>query len=126
MRSTASALLRVLTHRGSEYCGNLETHEYELYLAMENIDHSRTKVKSPQTNGIVERLHQTMPNEFYRVAMRKKIYHSIEEMQVDLDAWLGDYNSNRPHQGRWCFGKTPLQTFIDSKNIAKKKTLMAA
>jgi transposase InsO family protein len=120
------ALLRVLTDRGTEYCGNPERHEYELYLAVENIDHSRTKVKSPQTNGIVERLHKTMLNEFYRVAMRKKIYGSMEQMQDDLDAWLNDYNSNRPHQGRWCFGKTPLQTFIDSKNIAKEKTLMAA
>jgi len=120
------ALQRILTACGTEYCGNPERHEYELYLAVENIDHSRTKVKSPQTNGIVERLHKTMLNEFYRVAMRKKIYHSIQEMQEDLDAWLDDYNTNRPHQGRWCFGKTPLQTFIDSKNITKEKTLIAA
>ena len=67
-------LLRVLTDRGSEYCGNPETHEYELYLAVEDIDHTRTKTKSPQTNGIVERFHKTMLNEFYRVAFRKKIY----------------------------------------------------
>jgi len=120
------AVLRVLTDRGTEYCGNPERHEYELYLAVEDIDHSRTKVRSPQTNGIVERLHKTMLNEFYRVAMRKKIYTSIEEMQIDLDTWLDDYNTNRPHQGRWCFGKTPLQTFVDSKNMAKEKTLMAA
>ncbi len=120
------ALLRILTDRGTEYCGSPERHEYELYLAVENIDHSRTKVRSPQTNGIVERLHRTMLNEFYRVAMRRKIYRSIEEMQTDLDAWLDDYNTERPHQGRWCLGKTPLQTFIDSSNIAKEKTLMAA
>lgn len=120
------ALLRVLTDRGTEYCGNPERHEYELYLAVENIDHSRTKVRSPQTNGIVERLHKTMLNEFYRVALRRKIYRSIEELQTDLDLWLHDYNRNRPHQGRWCFGKTPLQTFIDSAHIAKEKTLMAA
>ena len=120
------ALLRVLTDRGTEYCGNPERHEYELYLAVENIDHRRTKVKSPQTNGIVERLHKTMLNEFYRVAMRKKIYRSIDQMQLDLDAWLADYNINRPHQSRWCFGKTPLQTFLDSKAIAQEKTLMAA
>lgn len=119
-------LRRVLTDRGTEYCGSPERHEYELYLAVEDIDHSRTKVKSPQTNGIVERWHKTMLNEFYRVAMRKKIYGSIEDMQADLDAWVDDYNRRRPHQGRWCFGKTPMQTFIDSIPLAKEKSLMAA
>ena len=70
-------LLRVLTDRGSEYCGNPERHEYELYLAVEDIDHSRTKTKSPQTNGICERFHKTVLNEFYRIAFRKKVYRSI-------------------------------------------------
>ena len=119
-------LLRVLTDRGTEYCGNPERHEYELYLAVEDIDHSRTKVKNPQTNGIVERFHKTILNEFYRVAFRKKIYRSIDELQVDLDAWIKTYNEQRPHQGRWCFGKTPLQTFLDSVPLAKEKLLQAA
>src|SRR5215471_8190161 len=66
-------LLRVLTDRGSEFCGNPERHEYELYLAVEDVDHSRTKTKSPQTNGICERFHKTVLNEFYRVAFRKKV-----------------------------------------------------
>src|SRR4029077_5840946 len=79
-------LLRVLTDRGTEYCGNPEHHEYELYLALEDVDHSRTKTKSPQTNGIVERFHKTVLDEFYRVAFRKKIYGSIGELQSDLDA----------------------------------------
>ena len=78
-------LCRVLTDRGTEYCGNPEHHEYELYLALEDVDHSRTKTKSPQTNGIVERFHKTVLDEFYRVAFRKKIYGSIAELQVDLD-----------------------------------------
>src|ERR671922_668121 len=107
-------LLRVLTDRGSEYCGNPERHEYELYLAIEDIDHSRTKTKSPQTNGICERFHKTVLNEFYRVAFRKKVYRSIDEPRVDLDAWICEYNEVRPHQGRWCFGKTPMQTFLDA------------
>jgi transposase InsO family protein len=119
-------LLRILTDRGTEYCGSPERHEYELYLAVENIDHTRTKVRSPQTNGIVERLHKTMLDEFYRVALRRKIYRSLEELQLDLDAWLDAYNNERPHQGRWCFGKTPMQTFIASIPLAKEKTLMAA
>ena len=76
---------RVLTDRGTEFCGNPERHEYELYLALEDIDHSRTKTKSPQTNGIFERFHKTALDEFYRVAFRKKIYRSITELQADLD-----------------------------------------
>jgi transposase InsO family protein len=118
-------LLRVLTDRGTEYCGNPERHEYELYLAVEDIDHSRTKTKSPQTNGIVERFHKTALNEFYRIAFRKKLYRSIEDLQADLDIWLAEFNDQRPHQGRWCFGKTPMQTFLDAKPIAREKMLAA-
>src|SRR6478736_3331296 len=98
------ALQRVLTDRGTEFCGTHDRHEYELYLAVENIDHSRTKTKSPQTNGICERVHKTMLDEFFRVAFRKKIYQGITELQQDLDGWLMEYNFDRPHQGRYCFG----------------------
>ena len=116
-------LLRVLTDRGSEYCGNLEQHEYELYLALENIDHSKTKVKSPQTNGICKRFHKTVLNEFYRVAFRKKLYTSLDELQADLDLWLAHYNEERPHSGRYCYGKTPMQTRRDSKPLVEEKML---
>ena len=118
-------LCRVLTDRGTEYCGNPEHHEYELYLAVEDVDHSRTKTKSPQTNGIVERFHKTVLNEFYRVAFRKRIYGSIAERQEDLDEWIRSYNENRPHQGRWCFGKTPMQTFLDATPLAREKLIAA-
>jgi hypothetical protein len=119
-------LCRVLTDRGTEYCGNPEHHDYELYLAVEDIDHTRTKTKSPQTNGICERFHRTALDEFYRVAFRKKIYRTIDELQRDLDAWVKEYNETRPHQGRWCYGKTPLQTFLDALPIAREKLLPAA
>jgi len=122
----AVTLQRVLTDRGTEYCGAPERHEYELYLAVENIDHTRTKVKHPQTNGIAERFHRTALNEFYRVAFRRKIYASIEQLQGDLDLWLREYNETRPHQGRWCYGKTPLQTFVDSAPLAREKMLAGA
>lgn len=118
-------LCRVLTDRGTEYCGNPEHHEYELYLAVEDVDHSRTKTKSPQTNGIVERFHKTVLDEFYRVAFRKRIYGSIAELQGDLDAWVRSYNEDRPHQGRWCFGKTPIQTFLDAIPLAQEKMIAA-
>jgi hypothetical protein len=83
------AVSRILTDRGTEYCGTPERHEYELYLAVEDIDHSRTKAKSPQTNGICERFHKTVLDAFYRVAFRKHIYETIGELQADLDASSG-------------------------------------
>ena len=87
-------LLRILTDRGSEYCGNRETHEYELYLDLENIEHTRTKTKSPQTNGICERFHQTIQNEFYASAFRRRLYTSLEQLQADVDrGGCGSLNS---------------------------------
>jgi transposase InsO family protein len=118
-------LCRVLTDRGTEFCGNPEHHEYELYLGVEDIEHTRTKVKSPQTNGICERFHRTVLDEFFRVAFRRKLYRTIDEMQKDLDEWMASYNNERPHQGRWCFGKTPMKTFLDSLSLAKEKILAA-
>lgn len=116
---------RILPDRGTEYCGSPDSHEYELYLAIENIDHTRTKGKSPQTNGIVERLHKTMLNEFYRITFRKKIYATLAELQADLDEWGRYYNEERVHQGRWCDGRTPIQTFLDTIPLAKEKLLAA-
>lgn len=117
------SLLRVLTDRGTEYCGKVENHAFQLYLAVENIDHSKTKARSPQTNGMCERFHRTMKNEFYDIAFRKKLYHSLEELQADVDNWLQTYNELRPHSGRFCYGKTPMQTFKDATHIARNKTL---
>lgn len=116
-------LLRVLTDRGTEYCGAREQHEYQLYLAIEDIDHTKTKAKSPQTNGICERFHRTIQDEFYAIAFRKKIYRSIVELQADLDRWMYNYNNERTHSGKYCFGKTPMQTFIDSIPMAQEKLL---
>lgn len=118
-------LQRILTDRGTEYCGNAERHEYELYLALEDIDHTRTRVKRPQTNGICERLHKTLLDEFYRVAFRKKVFRGLEDLQADLDVFVARYNQDRPHQGRWCYGKTPMQTFLDSVPLAQAKILSA-
>jgi len=114
-------LLRVLTDRGTEYCGNLESHEYELYLALENIDHSKTKAKHPQTNGICERFHRTILDEFYRVAFRKKVYSTLDQLQTDLDDWIREYNNERTHSGKYCYGKTPMATFLEAKKIVDEK-----
>lgn len=114
-------VLRMLTDRGTEYNGRPENHEYEMYLQIEGIDHSKTKVRHPQTNGICERLHRTMQDEFYAVTFRRKLYNDLESLQSDLDQWVAHYNEERPHSGRYCFGKTPMQTFIESINLAKEK-----
>ena len=116
-------LLRILTDRGTEYCGAREHHEYQLYMALEDIDHTRTKARSPQTNGICERFHRTVQNEFYAIAFRKKIYTSLEQLQEDLDRWVYEYNYERTHTGKHCYGKTPMQTFMDSIHLAKEKML---
>lgn len=116
-------LLRVLTDRGTEYCGKREDHEYQLYLTLEDIDHSKTKARSPQSNGICERFHKTVLNEFYRIAFRKKIYNTLDELQVDLDTWIKYYNEERTHSGKYCFGKTPMQTFLDSMPLVREKML---
>lgn len=116
-------MLRILTDRGTEYCGKKDQHEYQLYLALEDIDHTKTKAKSPQTNGICERFHKTILEEFYQIAFRKKIYATLEDLQADLDQWIDKYNQERPHSGRYCYGKTPMQTFLDSIELAKEKLL---
>ena len=116
-------ILRILTDRGTEYCGKVDQHDYQLYLAVKNIDHTKTKARHPQTNGIVERFHRTILNEFYQTAFRKKIYSSLDELQTDLDNWIEFYNEKRTHQGKMCYGRTPWQTFLDGKEIVKEKII---
>jgi transposase InsO family protein len=114
-------LLRMLTDRGTEFCGKVEHHDYELFLAVNDIEHTKTKAASPQTNGICERFHKTILQEFYQVAFRKKIYHSLDELQKDLDEWLYFYNHQRTHQGKMCCGRTPIETLLDGKRIWQEK-----
>lgn len=116
-------LQRILTDRGTEYCGKLEKHPYQLYLDLEAIDHTRTKTQSPQTNGICERFHRTIQDEFYAIVFRKKVFTSIEELQVELDSWIHWYNQERTHSGKHCYGKTPWDTFMQSKHLALEKQL---
>jgi transposase InsO family protein len=117
------AVSRLLTDRGTEYCGTPDRHPFELYLALENIEHTRTKTKHPQTHGLCERFNKTLLDEFYRVAFRRTFYEALEPLQADLDAFVDDYNHRRPHRGRWCYGKTPMQTFLDSLALAKEKLI---
>lgn len=115
-------ILRILTDRGTEYCGKVEHHDYQLYLAVNGIEHTKTKVRHPQTNGITERFHKTVLQEFYQVAFRKKVYTSLEELQKDLDLWLHEYNNVRTHQGKKCCGRTPMATMEEGKLIWSEKS----
>jgi transposase InsO family protein len=113
-------VLRMLTDNGMEYCGRPESHPYELYLQLNEIEHTRIRVRRPQTNGSVERLNQTLKDEFYAVAFRKKLYLTIEEIQPDLDEFMDYYNNQRTNQGRYCQGRTPMQTFEDGKELYRQ------
>ena len=116
-------MLRILTDRGTEYCGRIEQHDYQLYLAINDIDHTKTKAMSPQTNGICERFHKTILQEFYQVTFRKKLYHDLESLQKDLDSWIDYYNNERTHQGKICNGRTPMETLLSGKEIWNSKNL---
>ncbi|AQT61381.1 IS481 family transposase [Cellvibrio sp. PSBB023] len=116
-------MLRILTDRGTEYCGRMDQHDYQLYLAINDIDHTKTKAQSPQTNGICERFHKTILQEFYQVTFRKKLYATLEELQKDLDEWMKYYNNDRTHQGKVCCGRTPLETLLDGKKVWAEKNL---
>ena len=99
----------ILTDNGREFCST-ETHPYELYLALNDIDHRRTKVRSPQTNGFIERFNRTALDEFFRIAFRTTLYESVEHLQADFDQWLVTYNMERPHQGYRNVGRRPIET----------------
>lgn len=114
-------VLRILTDRGTEYCGRAETHDYQLFLVINDIDHTKMKAQSPQNNGICERFHKTILQEFYQVTFRRKLYGNIDELQTDLDEWLEYYNNERTHQGKVCCGRTPMQTLEDGKQIWQEK-----
>lgn len=116
-------LLRILTDRGTEYCGKADSHDYELYLAINDIDHTKTKARHPQTNGICERFHKTILEEFYQITFRKKLYTNIEMLQIDLDVWIDYYNNERTHQGKMCCGRTPIDTLKEGKIICEQKII---
>lgn len=103
----------ILSDNGREFCGRPDRHPYELFLQLEGIEHRTTKVRRPQSNGFVERLHRTLLDEHFRIQGRQKWYESVEEMQTDLDGYLRHYNHERPHQGRGMNGRTPFTAFLD-------------
>lgn len=114
------SVLRTLTDNGLEYCGRQDSHPYQLFLHLSSIEHTRTKVRHPQTNGSTEKLNQTIKNEFYAVAFRKKFYSTLESIQTDLDDFMERYNYKRTNQGKNCKGRTPAQTLEAGYDLYKK------
>lgn len=121
-----TAIDNVLSDNGREFCGRMDQHPYELFLQLEGIEHKTTRVKRPQSNGIVERLHRTLLDEHFRVEGRRTWFETIDEMQTCLDGYLETYNRQRPHQGRGMGGRTPLQAFIDgipeNREVTRQET----
>lgn len=115
------SVLRVLTDREGEYCGRKDAHKYQLYLQLQDIEHTRTKAYHPQTNGSCEKLNQTIDRESYAIAFRKKLYSSLEEIQADLDEFMKNYNYRRTNQGKRCKGRTPYETFLEGVELYRDK-----
>ena len=111
----------VLTDNGTEYCGRLTEHYYQILLALHSIKHRRTRVATPRTNGFVERFNRTVLDEFFRGILRRKFYATLEELQKDLDEWMNYYNTDRPHLGYRNNGKTPITAFNHYKELKQKQ-----
>ena len=107
----------VLTDNGREFCGRPEQHPYELLLALEGIEHRTTKIRSPRTNGFVERMNRTLLDECFRGGGRTTWYESVEQLQSDLDRYLERYNLRRTHQGYRLGGRTPAHAFAEAAGV---------
>jgi transposase InsO family protein len=113
----AVTLGAVLTDNGREFCGRTDSHPYELLLAMDGIEHRNTKIRSPRTNGFVERMNRTLLDECFRVAGRTTWYTEVAEIQRDLDRFLVFYNLERSHQGYRLKGRTPAQAMREALGV---------
>lgn len=114
------SVLRIITDRGKEYCGNSSTHAYQLFLEFNEIEHAKTKVRTEQTNGHTEKLNQTIQNEFYQVAFRKKMYKNIDELQEDLDRFMDFITKNALIKVSDAKEKHPMKHLLkELKNIIK-------
>ena len=120
--SQGMAVENILTDNGREYCGRPMIHPYQIFLELNDIEHRRTRVARPRTNGFVERFNRTVLDEFFRETFHDKFYVSVEELQVDLDQWLHSYNYERPHRGYRNMGRKPIETIEMGKVIKEQST----
>ena len=120
------AVEHILTDNGREYCGRAMIHSYQIFLELLDIEHRRTQVATPRTNGFVERFNRTALDEFFREAFRGKFYASVKQLQEDLDGWLQHYNYERPHRGYRNMGRKPIETIEAGKAIKEQVRKEAA
>lgn len=117
-------ILRILTDRGREYyCCWVVQHDFQPYLAIININHTKTKVMLPQTNCICERLHKTILDGFYQITFRKKLYSDMDELQKDLDDCTEYNNNEMTHQGKMFCGRVPVEILLAGKSLWAGKNL---
>lgn len=112
-----------MTDRGSEYCGRFDKHDFQLFLAINDIDHTKTKVKSPHANGILGPLHKTILQEFCQITFCKKLRESNDELLDNLDDRIHHDNHVRTHQGKMCCARTPIKLMVDGKEFRREKVL---
>jgi len=98
---------------------------FHVELSLHFVSRGQTRAKSPQTNGVCERFHCTIQDEFYAIVFRKKRFTSIEALQQEPDTWIKWYHEERTHSGKHGYGKTPWDTFIQSKHLALEKQVAA-
>jgi transposase InsO family protein len=120
------AISAILTDNGREYCGRPDQHPFELLLAMHGIQHRTTQIRSPRTNGFVERMNRTLLDECFRVAGRTTWYLEPDEIQRDLDRFLEYYNLQRSHQGYRLGGRTPAQALQEALGLDALPPLVPA
>ena len=114
-------LIRTLTSRGKEYFGRAETHDFQAYMAVNDIEHTKTNARSPQTNGTRERFHKTVHKSFTKWHSENKVYWDVEALQQDMDTWMSHYNHERTYQGKMCCGRTPWQRWVIESHIWREK-----
>jgi transposase InsO family protein len=107
----------ILTDNGREHCGRQMIHPYQIFLELNDIEHRRTKVANPRTNGFVERFNRAILDDFLQETFRTNLYLSLDELQTDLDAWLASYNNDRPHRGYRSMGRRPIETIEEGKKV---------
>lgn len=103
----------ILTNRGQEFCSQ----QYKLYLTLNEIDHRYMVVKLTQAKGSSEVFHAVVFNEFFARVLTN-IYEGIKALQVDLDQWLGYYNTVHLNHRYSSSGQSPvniLNYYLDGK-----------
>lgn len=100
------AIKEIHTRTTAEYCGLAPVHPFETFLATSHIEHLRVDDSSRPDNHLCEQFYRLLLKEFFMPALRKKFDLSLADLQKNLDAFVGEYNSRRLRQDAESPGKT--------------------